>query len=324
MLRWMQCAIAVLLIVAAGPASSAEPTLKLYYFSTSRGVGIGHATLDFIKRVNEKGKGLVQIASPLVDPASIPARQAGNAVKNGIVDMVVAPPGYFAGLAPGVEGMTSNNVTPAEQRKNGAYELINAYFEKHANVHYLGQLGYGTKFHIFTTVPVRTLADFKGMRLRSSRTYKAFFAALGAQPVLISRGETFTAIQRGVVKGYGNLIVEIKQAGWAGVTKYRIDPGFYDALVVLLINKKTWDSLDAKQKAVLSEAAVWLEQVRNNGVDQDTEAQAKELKAGGMQVIMLPPDQAKTFVDLANTATWKSVVKEAPEFGPALKKLILH
>jgi TRAP-type C4-dicarboxylate transport system substrate-binding protein len=141
MLRWMQCAIAVLLIVAAGPASSAEPTLKLYYFSTSRGVGIGHATLDFIKRVNEKGKGLVQIASPLVDPASIPARQAGNAVKNGIVDMVVAPPGYFAGLAPGVEGMTSNNVTPAEQRKNGAYELINAYFEKHANVHYLGQLG---------------------------------------------------------------------------------------------------------------------------------------------------------------------------------------
>lgn len=324
MSRWIQCAVALLLIVAAAPSQAAEKSLKLYYFSTSRGVGIGHATLDFIKRVNEKGKGLVQIASPLFDPASIPARQAGNALKNGIVDMIVTPPGYLAGLAPGVEGMTSNDVTPAEQRKNGAYKLINDYFEKRANAHYLGQLGYGTKFHIFTTVPVNSLADFKGMRLRSSRTYKAFFEALGAQPVLISRGETFTAIQRGVVKGYGNLTVEIKQAGWAGITKYQINPGFYDALVVVMINKGVWDGFDVKQKAVLSEAAQWLEEERNKGVEADSEAQLKVLKAAGMQVITLPKNQAKTFVDLANEATWKSVVKEAPEFGPALKKLILH
>ena len=324
MRRWMQYAAAAALIASTSSAFAAERTLTMYYFSTSRGVGVGHATLDFMKRVNEKGKGLVQINTTLKDPSSIPPSQAGNALKNGILDIAVAPPGYFSRLVPGVEGMPSNNVTPEEQRKNGAYEFINSRFEKRGNAHYLCQLGYGIKFHVFTTVLVHSLADFKGMRLRSSRTYKAFFDALGAQPVLISRGETFTALQRGVAKGYANPIVEIQQAGWGDITKYQINPGFYDALLVVLVNAKTWNSLSAKQKAVLNEAGLWLENVRNKGVEKDTEKQEQALKKRGMKVVSLPPDQAKTFVSLANTATWNSVVKSAPTFGPALKKLLLH
>lgn len=312
---------AVLLLTT--PASSAEQTLKMYYFAAGdRGVG-GEVTDKFIERVNDSGKGLIRIQTPMLDPASIPARQIGNALKDGIVDIAIAPPGYFSGLAPGLEGLTANSVTPAQQRKNGVYDLVNAETEKRANVRFLAQLGYGTTFNIFTTVPVKTLGDFKNMRLRSGRTYKAFFESIGAQPVLTSRSETFTALERGVVSGYGNVVSEIKIAGWGDVTKFKVEPGFYHALLGLFINAKTWNSLDAKQQAVLNEAALWLETQGNERMMRGTQDASRDLEKSGVKTVNLPPAEAKTFVELANKAIWDDVVKQAPEFGSKLKKLLL-
>jgi TRAP-type transport system periplasmic protein len=322
MMRWPSIALAFALTAAlTAPATSAERTLKCYYFSTSPSP-VGVAMQDFIKRVNETGKGLVQIETPLINPSSIPPRQSGNALKNGIVDMAAAPPSYFSQLVRGAEGLTATTVDPTEQRKNGAFEFVDKLFEKRVNARFLGQYGYGLKFHVFTTIPINRLADFKGVRLRSSNTYKAFFESLGAQPVLLDRGDTFTAMERGVVKGYGNLVSEVKASGWAEITKYRIDPGFYDALVTIFVNVKVWDSLDAKQKDVLHKAAIWLETERNEQLQEQAKEAGKKLEASGIKTLTLPPDEGKQFVALANKATWDNILKQAPDYGPELKKLI--
>ena len=313
--------VAAMAATFAQPARAAERTLKVYYFSTSRSP-VGVAFDDFVKRVNEKGKGLVQIQMPVSDPASIPTRQAGNALKNGIVDLVVVPPSYLSSLVPGAEGLTATTVNPSEQRKNGTFVLLDKLFMQRANAHFLGQYGYGIKFHIFTSVSIDSMADFKGMRLRSSNTYKAFFERLGAQPVLLSRGDTFTAMERGVVKGYGNLVSEVIPAGWVEVTKFRIDPGFYDALVGLFINAKTWESLDAKQQQIFKEVVLWLETERNEQLLEHAKREGNRLEAAGIKTITLSPAEAKKFVALANDATWDNIVKQAPDYGPELKKLI--
>ena len=293
----------------------------MYYFSSAQSP-VGVAMNDFVERVNKAGKGVLQIQTPLINPSSIPPRQSGNALKNGIVDMAAAPPSYFSQLVPGAEGLTAVSVSPAEQRKNGAFALVDKLFQSRANAHFLGQYGYGLKFHIFTSVPIDNLAAFKGVRLRSSNTYKAFFESLGAQPVLLNRSEIFTAMERGIVKGYGNLVSEIRASGWIEVTKYRIDPGFYDALVTVFINTKVWNSLDAKQKEILQNAALWLETDRNAELVEHAKQEGKQLEAAGIKVITLPPDEGKKFVALANRATWDSILKQAPGYGPELKKLL--
>ena len=311
--------VPTLTISAVAPALSAERTLKLYYFAPLRGV-IGDAVKDYIARVNEKGKGIVRIADQVIGPASIPASQLANAIKGGVVDIAMAPPSYFNGFVKGIEGMVTATVDPATQRKNGTFEFINKEFNKRLGAEYIGQWGYGSKFYLFLTEPITSIDDFKGMRLRASPTYEAFFKKLGAQPVNISRSDIFSALERGIIKGYPNVLSEIQSMGWAPVTKYRVEPGFYDTVSVVLVNKSVWGSLDEKQKAVLSEASEWLETVRNEIRAQgDKEAEAG-LIAGGMKVITLSEADAKKFLTAANDALWNEAVLRAPEFAPELRR----
>ena len=46
-------------------------------------------------------------------------------------------------------------------------------------------------------------------------------------------GEVYTALERGVVDGYGWPIGGIFDLNWHERTKFRVDPGFYDAEVSL-------------------------------------------------------------------------------------------
>ena len=60
---------------------------------------------------------------------------------------------------------------------------------------------------------------------------------MGATVVQTPPGEVYTALERGVVDGYGWPITGIFDLGWHEKTKYRVDPGFYSAEVSVLVNK---------------------------------------------------------------------------------------
>ena len=49
-------------------------------------------------------------------------------------------------------------------------------------------------------------------------------------------GEVYTALERGVIDGYGWPIHALFDLNWQEKTKYRVDPGFYNAEVSLIMN----------------------------------------------------------------------------------------
>ncbi len=49
-------------------------------------------------------------------------------------------------------------------------------------------------------------------------------------------GEVYTALERGVVDGYGWPVLGIFDFGLEKVTKFRLDPGFYSVDVNLMVN----------------------------------------------------------------------------------------
>jgi TRAP-type C4-dicarboxylate transport system substrate-binding protein len=53
-------------------------------------------------------------------------------------------------------------------------------------------------------------------------------------------GEVYTALERNVVDGYGWPIGGIFDLNWQEKTKYRVDPGFYDAEVSIIMNLDTY------------------------------------------------------------------------------------
>src|SRR5262249_40251435 len=133
-------------------------------------------------------------------------------------------------------------------------------------------------------------------------------------------GEVYTALERGVVDGYGWPVTGIFDLGWEKVTKFRMEPAFYSVEVGVLVNQDVWKGLNDKQKKVLNDAAAWLE-----GLDSENEAlikdeREKQAKAG-IQPITFSDADAKAFLAKANNVGWESVIKRSPENGVKLRAL---
>jgi len=309
-------------ILAASGVSAAERDLKTAFFIPTSKSLFRQAFDDFVAKLNDVGSGQIKV-SKVVSREAVPAGQMPTALKSGVLELLGAPPGYFERLVPGSSGLSAPRASLAEQKKNGAWALMQKEFAQKANARLLAQYGFGVRFHLFTSVPIRSLSEFKGVKFRTSPTTRAFVEALGGQPIVMGRGEIFTAMERGVVQGFSNLNSEIKALGWGDVVKYRIDPSFYDTMVFAAINLDVWKSLNATQKAKLEEAANHLETTLNDRIAaRDVESGKSQIKAGVFQAIALPPQDAKRYVDLAYKGMWDTVVKRSPEFGARVRKLL--
>ena len=55
--------------------------------------------------------------------------------------------------------------------------------------------------HLLTKKPVRTLADFKGMKIKSTAAYIPLLTELGAEAVMMSMFDCYLALQKGTIDG---------------------------------------------------------------------------------------------------------------------------
>jgi TRAP-type C4-dicarboxylate transport system substrate-binding protein len=173
-------------------------------------------------------------------------------------------------------------------------------------------------FHVYLTKPINS-PDLTGLKLRITPVYRDFFQAMGATVVQTAPGEVYTALERGVVDGYGWPITGIFDLGWHEKTKFRVDPGFYSAEVSILINKATWAKLTDQQKRILTDAGTWIE-AQADEVPRENEADIAKQAAAGIKVITFSPEQAAAYRQKAYEAGWAGVIKQSPEHGPKLKE----
>lgn len=104
--------------------------------------------------------------------------------------------------------------------------------------------------------PLRTLADFRGQRLRvqASRVLAAQMRALGAQPVVLPFGETLQALASGVVDGAENPLSNFLTQQLAPLQPdiTLTAHGYLGYAVV--VNPRFWASLERADRALLSDA----------------------------------------------------------------------
>jgi TRAP-type C4-dicarboxylate transport system substrate-binding protein len=133
-------------------------------------------------------------------------------------------------------------------------------------------------------------------------------------------GEVYSALERNVVDGYGWPIGGIFDLNWQEKTKYRVDPGFYDAEVSIVMNLDAYKRLTPAQKAFLDKQALALEAMNGFWKTYGTEETARQEKAG-IQAIKFDAAGTKAFVDKAYDAGWAGAMKANPEFAKKLKTL---
>jgi len=304
--------------IAGAPASAEELTLKGAVFvppSTTYGIPFKR----FVDHVNEIGKGILQIRI-VGGPEAVPADGQAQAVKNGVLDLAAIPPAYYKSAMVEGDAQILSDMTLAEQRKSGAYAMLSGIAGERMNALYLTTYGIGVPFHLYVTkdMAVAKPEDLSGLRFRGQPNYNAIFKRYGIAGVNIAAPEVYTALERGTVQGYGWPLWGINDFGWEKLTKMRVDPGFYNVVNTVLMNKSKYDQLMPAQRKVIDDAVVWFENDDlRYAADKTKETLDLQVKAG-IKPVNFGPDWKKIAVALY----WDDLNKLSPDVIAKLQPLL--
>ena len=314
-----QAAALVLALGAATASWSQEVTLRLVSGFAENGIYVQRLQ-PWINKFNAEGKGVLQI-NFIGGPRAIPSFELGNAVKTGVVDVAMNTGAFYTNVMPEADFLKLTQIPVAEQRKNGAFDAINKVWNEKGNMQYLARMVENQPFHIYTNKKVDK-PDLTGQKIRISPVYRDFFQSLNASVITTPPGEVYTALERGVVDGYGWPIGGIFDLNWHEKTKFRIDPGFYDAEVSLIMNLPVYKKLTDTQRNYLQKQLLALEAENTFWARYATEETDRQAKAG-IQTITFDAATSKAFREKAYDIGWAGAVKQSPEVAARFKALFV-
>ena len=266
------------------------------------------AFLDtFYKPVNAKKTGLTlrYIGGPEVTPR----QKQAPALKRGLIDIITCPAAYYGGILSEARLPGAHNKSLEQIRANGAYDLMQTAWNQGLNaqilawVHFKGQI-----FYMYTRfkpkMSTKTGLDLTGFKMRSTGLYNALFKAMHATPVNISPGDVYSALERGVVEGLAWPWGSIAKYGWQRFLKYRIEPGFYGATLLTIINLDKWNSLTKAQKDLLEKQARNYESKADAIIVEKGKVDDAKLKKAGVTIIKLTGAVGKAYIKTIYGAKW--------------------
>lgn len=107
---------------------------------------------------------------------------------------------------------------------------------------------------IFTKKPIKSIADFAGLKLRSPLVGTiATIEAIGAVPVQKNVSESYEMLSAGTLDGSFAGVEQAKSYHLADVTSHlTVVPGaLYNSVLLLVINKAAWDKVSEKDQVAI-------------------------------------------------------------------------
>ncbi|MBI5904680.1 MAG: TRAP transporter substrate-binding protein [Deltaproteobacteria bacterium] len=230
----------------------------------------------------------------------LPAKNILDGVISGVADIGNFAMSYQPGRFPVSEvvdlplGFTSSRVASLT-----LYDLVEKYQPKEFDKVKILTLFTCPPTNFMTKVPVKSLADLKGLELRVAGTSAEVVKRLGGIPVAMPQSETPEAIQKGVVKGMVSSMEILQDFKFAAYTPYATVANLPVVTFAVVMNKDKWNSLPADVKKILDdmrrEQAQWTGEYVDNHVK---EALAWSKKNHSHQLFTLPASEAETVKSL--------------------------
>jgi TRAP-type C4-dicarboxylate transport system substrate-binding protein len=296
-----RCATIALILLPF--AALGEPIkLKLAYFTSDRTRIYNTAIKPFVDAVNA-----VEEGGLLIEPypggvlGKDPARQA-QLVQDGSADIafvvrgaqasrfgdhaVIELPGLFRDMR---EATWVNTRLVASGMLQG-YEdffVIASFASEPETIH--------------TRVPVASLDDLKGKRIRSNNPIEASaLAMLGMSPVVLPIGKTSEAISRGTIDGAATAIGPLIDFGLGRVVTYHYDLRLGPSVRSILMNRKKLESLPrAGQDVIRKYSGEWLAARAVDAIEPYTAALFEQLKSDPLRTVVFP---SQTEIEVAEGA----------------------
>ena len=304
-------------------AAAAETVLKAITYAPLSKVEDSMVIFKrWVDKVNTAGKGEIRVEL-LGGPEVFPVSDQINALSKGLVDAVMTF-SVHTPIVPEIDTSGLSDITPTEERNNGYLDLLDRAHEK-INVKVVGRTATQSGFYIFSKQPIRTLADFKNVKIRSHSGYDPLFKKVGAIPIGMNISEIYGALERGIV-GAAPYPIFVYDMGLQEVTKFALADAFWPSHTTFIyINLKKFNGLTPKQQAILVNAQIENEKDMA-AIDADLIATERgKLESAGMTFTHLSPDEAKKWHDMANESRFDALSsKVSPEQMSKIKSLIVR
>ena len=227
------------------------------------------------------------------------ALKVSETVKNGVAEMGHTWMGYDWGADPttvlfgGYAGSFNSEYMLHWLYEAGGADLQRQYRDEKAGVVSLPLFIRTAEVFLHSRKPVKTLADLKGLKLRTAGAWIEMSKELGAAPVTTPGGEIYPALERGVIDAteWGTLWENISP-GFYKVAKYLIIPGVHQptAPFELCINKDVWAKLSADDKKLVELTAKLVTFETFTRIGHEDAKALEFFRKNGNEIVELDPE----------------------------------
>ena len=244
-------------------------------------------------------------------------------VKVGSVDMMVSGSSIFATVCPELGmldlGYLFDNYAHVAKAMDGpSGATLNDMLQKSSGCTVLTWASHFGPRSVYTKMPVKSLADVKGVKLRVLPTpaFIETFKAMGAIPTPIPFGELYMAAQTGVVDGFehdaatvlASKLDEVVKSCW--LTEHLFSP------MVVVIGKRGLDKIPADLKPAFQKAVADAT-VQQRAIASDKgNAAIDELKKKGIAFHPMSSADRATVRQAMSSGLWASFAKQYPSTAP--------
>jgi TRAP-type mannitol/chloroaromatic compound transport system substrate-binding protein len=271
--------IALILLLALATSSSAASNWRAV--SHAMPGTVQHKIVeDFCETVKVLSQGEL-IIEPFAAGVLFPVFESFDNVANGVIEMSMVYGAYWPGKDPGFL-LTTRPGCPLSTYAEGAYldEKLFPYFEKlyaKFGIQHLGHLQVSPIYEqLMSTVPINSIEDLKGKKVRTSGIGSLYYNALGATAVSLPSPEIYPALQtKNLDAAEWTFWDDNMRMNFHEVVSYVVDPAFQNGTCEyfpVVANQAKWDSLPqhlknivyvARDRARYQSALVYVDEIKS-------------------------------------------------------------
>ena len=277
---------------------------------------LGEACTLFSKWVNEMSAGRLQV-QVFGGGELVPALECFDAVSSGAAEMSHGAAYYWAGKTSAAQFFASVPFGMNAQQFNSwliggdGLELWQELYAPYNLIPFPGGNS-GVQMGGWFNKEINSMEDFKGLKMRMPGLGGKVLSKVGASPVLISGGELYTSLERGVIDAteWMGPFHDYKM-GFHEIAKYYYYPGWHETGTELefTVNKDKFEALPSDLQEIVRSAclrvndwllytleyqnALFLEKIKN-----ETEVQLKQFPDAVIQSLKMTAQ--KEIAEIAN------------------------
>ena len=295
----MIAAVAALLVLPALQAVAAEFTLKVAIFPTDE---IHH---EFGRKFEQR---LEEVTNGRIDVKLYPGHQLGGVklmvagVQEGAIEVSMLPPGFFKGVDPrfqvsDVPGLFDDIAHISRSLSDPEFREPFMRLAEDKGMIGIAIFDYGPTAYA-STEPIRTLADFKGKKIRVLATdvERAIMEEFGSTGVPMGMGDAIPGLQRGQIDGIRSTIVVLAALKFFDIVKYITLVEDTHIPDMAMMSKKFYDSLPPDLQKAVMDVGRELERYMEDVVIRYDRRAAQLWKSKGGEVIRLSTEERAEFM----------------------------